>query len=74
MNTGRKNGINVRCLLHILHGMEDACKSVQQLHNIGSMCVTAIPYSNLSALMETPCGGKSHTHMKCYSPVLYFQP
>ena len=35
-NTGRKNGIKVRVF------MEGACKSVQ-LHNIGSMCMTALP-------------------------------
>ena len=42
-NTGRKNGIKVRCL-HILHTvcMEGACKSVQ-LYNIGSMCMAALP-------------------------------
>ena len=47
-NTGTKNEIEARCL-HILHAvcMEGACKSVQ-LHNIGSMCVMALPYSNLS--------------------------
>ena len=35
-NTGRKNGIKVRSCT------EGACKSVQ-LHNIDSMCVTALP-------------------------------
>ena len=43
-NTGRKNGIKVRCLHNVLHAVctEGACKSVL-LHNIGSVCVTALP-------------------------------
>ena len=42
-------GLYKGTLEHILHTvcMEGACKSVQ-LHNIGSVCMTALPYSNLS--------------------------
>ena len=37
-------------VLRILHAFrtEGTCKSVQQLRNIGSMCMTALSYSNLS--------------------------
>ena len=47
--TGRKNGINVRC------STEGARKSVQ-LHNIGSMCVTALPTQISPSLVSFTIG------------------
>ena len=49
-NTGGKNGIKVRCLHAVC--MEGARKSVQ-LHNIGSMCVTALP-TQISLVIPQP--------------------
>ena len=62
-NTGRKNGIKVRCCT------EGARKSVW-LHNIGSMCVTALPTQ--ISLLKLDGLGNSRNYCTCQMFLVVF--